>query len=165
MSDNTLDNDLRDLYQDLILDHGKKPRNFRVPEAANREALGHNPLCGDRLVLYVTLDPDGVIRDAAFQGSGCAISMASASMMTEMLKGKSRREAETLFAAMHDACTGHGLENAAIDADDAERIKALAGVRHYPMRVKCATLPWHTLQAALGEDGARKVSTEGDGQT
>ena len=86
-------------------------------------------------------------------------------MMTEMLKGKSRREAETLFAAMHDACTGHGLENAAIDADDAERIKALAGVRHYPMRVKCATLPWHTLQAALGEDGARKVSTEGDGQT
>jgi nitrogen fixation NifU-like protein len=159
MSEAALDSDLRDLYQDLILDHGKHPRNFHVLDTANHEALGHNPLCGDRLMLYVTVDPNNVIQDAAFQGSGCAISVASASMMTEMLKGKSLQQAETLFNYMHGACTGADVAAVGVDEDDADRIKALAGVRHYPMRVKCATLPWHTLQAALKDE--KKVSTEG----
>jgi len=150
--------DLRDLYQDLILDHGKHPRNFHKPDASNREALGHNPLCGDRLMLYLTVDDQDVIRDAAFQGSGCAISVASASMMTEMLKGKTLAETEALFTYMHDSCTGVASSADAIAEDDADRVQALAGVRHYPMRVKCATLPWHTMQAAL--KNATKASTE-----
>ncbi len=158
MTEPALDNDLRDLYQDLILDHGKHPRNFHVLATANHEAMGHNPLCGDRLVLYVTTDERGLIRDAAFQGSGCAISVASASMMTEMLKGKTQDEAETLFRYMHGSCTGADIAAVGVSEDDADRIKALAGVRHYPMRVKCATLPWHTLQAALKDE--KKVSTE-----
>ncbi|HEU0118577.1 MAG TPA: SUF system NifU family Fe-S cluster assembly protein [Alphaproteobacteria bacterium] len=158
MTEQALDSDLRDLYQDLILDHGKHPRNFRVLDKHNHEALGHNPLCGDRLVLYVTTDPNGVIRDAAFQGSGCAISVASASMMTEMLKGKTLQQAETLFQYMHGACTGADITALGIGEDDADRIQALSGVRHYPMRVKCATLPWHTLQAALKDE--KKVTTE-----
>lgn len=152
--------DLRDLYQDLILDHGKKPRNFRVLENANHEALGHNPLCGDRLMLYVYLDTAGLIKEATFQGSGCAISMASASMMTDMVKGKSLCDAEALFSAMHAACTGDVSLLANIEEDDAERIKALSGVRHYPMRVKCATLPWHTLHAALTNPADKTISTE-----
>lgn len=158
MSDAPLNDDLRDLYQDLILDHGKHPRNFRILPKANHEALGHNPLCGDRLMLYVTVDASGVIQDAGFQGSGCAISMASASMMTEMLKGKTLAEAETLFTYMHRACTGEDVSAVAIDEDDAERLQAVAGVRHYPMRVKCATLAWHTLQSALKDE--KKVTTE-----
>lgn len=161
MSEVALNEDLRDLYQDLILDHGKHPRNFRVPDKVNREALGHNPLCGDRLVLYVTVNDAGVIEDVSFQGSGCAISVASASMMTEMLKGKTLRQAETLFHYMHASCTAGQNDTVAavgIDEDDADRVRALAGVRHYPMRVKCATLAWHTLQAALKNE--QKVSTE-----
>jgi nitrogen fixation NifU-like protein len=150
--------DLRDLYQDLILDHGKHPRNFHTLPHANREALGHNPLCGDRLTLYVTVDDKGTITDAAFQGSGCAISVASASMMTEMLKGKSPAEAAHLFDYLHNSCTGKPATDTGIDSDDAERIKALAGVKDYPIRVKCATLAWHTLQAALKNE--KKVSTE-----
>lgn len=157
MSEPSLDNDLRDLYQDLILDHGKHPRNFRALPGANREALGHNPLCGDRLALFLTLDDKNIIRDAAFQGSGCAISVASASMMTDMLKGKSLAEAKTLFDYMHAACTGSPSTQAIAD-DDAGRLQALAGVRHYPMRVKCATLAWHTMQAALKDE--KKASTE-----
>ena len=152
-----MSDDLRDLYQDLILDHGKRPRNFRVPDGANHEAMGHNPLCGDRLIVYVTVGADGVIADAAFQGSGCAISVASASMMTEMLKGKTLAAAHTLFDFMHKACTGEtGAE--AVAEDDADRIEALAGVRNYPMRVKCATLAWHTMESALKNE--KKVSTE-----
>ncbi len=150
--------DLRDLYQDLILDHGKRPRNFHKPESANREALGHNPLCGDRLMLYLTVDDQNIIRDAAFQGSGCAISMASASMMTEMLKGKTLAETDKLFTYMHDSCTSGTGKLEGIIEDDADRVQALAGVRHYPMRVKCATLPWHTMQAAL--KNTTKVTTE-----
>jgi nitrogen fixation NifU-like protein len=152
------DTDLRDLYQDLILDHGKRPRNFRIPPEANREALGHNPLCGDRLTLYVTVDDQGIIKDAAFQGSGCAISMASASMMTDMLKGKTASEAAHLFDYLHNSCTGQPADAAGLDEDAVDRIKALAGVRDYPIRVKCATLAWHTLQAALKNE--KKVSTE-----
>ena len=151
-------NDLRDLYQDLILDHGKRPRNFRVPTDANREALGHNPLCGDKLTLYVTVDDNGIIQDAAFQGSGCAISVASASMMTEMLKGKSAAEAAHLFDYLHNSCTGKSADDTGLDEDDVTRIQALSGVRDYPIRVKCATLAWHTLQAALKNE--QKVSTE-----
>jgi nitrogen fixation NifU-like protein len=150
--------DLRDLYQDLILDHGKRPRNFHVLEGANREALGHNPLCGDRLNLYVKVDEAGTIKDAAFQGSGCAISVASASMMTEMLKGKSADEAAHLFDYLHNSCTGKAADDSGMDEDDIARIKALSGVRDYPIRVKCATLAWHTLQAALKNE--QKVSTE-----
>jgi nitrogen fixation NifU-like protein len=152
------DNDLRDLYQDLILDHGKRPRNFHVLENANHEALGHNPLCGDKLSLYLRIDDKNIIRDIAFQGSGCAISVASASMMTEMLKGKNLQQVENLFQYMHGACTGTDVSKAGVDEDDADRVQALAGVRHYPMRVKCATLAWHTMQAALKNE--KKVSTE-----
>ena len=151
------DNDLRDLYQDLILDHSKHPHNFRVMPGANHEALGHNPLCGDRLVLFLTVDGKDIIRDASFQGSGCAISVASASMMTDMLKGKTVKDAENLFGYMHDACTGV-VPTQTVPEDDADRMQALAGVRHYPMRVKCATLAWHTMQAALKNQ--KKASTE-----
>ena len=158
MSNLSLDTDLRDLYQDLILDHGKHPRNFRMVEGANRQALGHNPLCGDRLSLYLTLDANNIIQDAAFQGSGCAISVASASMMTEMLKGKTLAEAKTLFDYTHHACTGEGVDVTGVGEDDIDRLQALAGVRQYPMRVKCATLAWHTMQAALKSEN--KVTTE-----
>jgi nitrogen fixation NifU-like protein len=153
-----MSDDLRDLYQDLILDHGKHPRNFHTLPGANREALGHNPLCGDRLSLYVTVDDKGTISDAAFQGSGCAISVASASMMTEMLKGKSASEAAHLFDYLHHSCTGQPASDKGLDEDDVARIKALSGVKDYPIRVKCATLAWHTLQAALKNE--KKVSTE-----
>jgi nitrogen fixation protein NifU and related proteins len=159
MNGMTPDNDLRDLYQDLILDHGKHPRNFRLIEGANHQALGHNPLCGDRLSLYLTLDTYNVIQDAAFQGSGCAISVASASMMTEMLKGKTLAEAHELFRYTHAACTGAPeVKPPSLDEDNASRLQALAGVRQYPMRVKCATLAWHTMEAALKDE--KKVSTE-----
>ncbi len=151
-------NDLRELYQDLILDHGKRPRNFHTLPNANHEALGHNPLCGDRLNLYVTVDDQGTIKDAAFQGSGCAISVASASMMTEMLKGKSAVDAAHLFDYLHNSCTGKPADDTGLDEDDVARIKALSGVKDYPVRVKCATLAWHTLQSALKNE--KKASTE-----
>ena len=150
--------DLRDLYQDLILDHGKHPRNFHALPNANHEALGHNPLCGDKINLYVLVDKQGVIQDIGFQGSGCAISVASASMMTEMLKGKTKEEAAKLFDYLHKSCTGQPADDKGLDEDATDRIKALAGVRDYPIRVKCATLAWHTLQAALKDE--KKVSTE-----
>jgi nitrogen fixation NifU-like protein len=158
MSEAAMNDDLRDLYQDLILDHSKHPRNFHTLPNANREALGHNPLCGDRLALYLTVDDKGLIQDVGFQGSGCAISMASASMMTGMVKGRTLKDAEALFGYMHSACTGTAMPATAIPEDDAGCLQALAGVRHYPMRVKCATLAWHTMQAALKNE--KKVSTE-----
>jgi len=153
-----MSDDLRELYQDLILDHGKHPRNFHALPTANHEALGHNPLCGDKINLFVTVDDKNIIQDVAFQGSGCAISVASASMMTEMLKGKSTSEASHLFDYLHDSCTGKPANDTGLDEDAVDRIKALAGVRDYPIRVKCATLAWHTLQAALKDK--KKVSTE-----
>jgi nitrogen fixation NifU-like protein len=152
------DSDLRDLYQDLILDHSKHPHNFHTLADANREALGHNPLCGDRLSLQLYVDDQGTIRDVGFQGSGCAISMASASMMTDMLKGRSLADAKQLFDFMHASCTGEDASHITIAEDDRDRLTALAGVRHYPMRVKCATLAWHTMQAAVANE--KKVSTE-----
>ena len=149
-------NDLRELYQEVILDHGKHPRNFRTPDDATAEAHGNNPLCGDKLTVYVKLDADGLVEDAAFIGRGCAISVASASMMTELVKGKTEAKARELFEAFHAMCTGEG-DGGTVD-EELDKLKVLSGVRDFPTRVKCATLPWHTMVAALAGDG--EVTTE-----
>jgi nitrogen fixation NifU-like protein len=143
--------DLRELYQSVILDHNKAPRNFRRPPAANRSAEGHNPLCGDQLTVYLTVD-GGVVKDAAFEGSGCAISTASASLMTEGVKGRPLAETMRLFEAFHRLVTS----DPATPADDAGlgKLAVFGGVREFPVRVKCATLAWHTLLAALHESRA-----------
>lgn len=154
-----MSDELRELYQEVILDHGKRPRNFRRPDDANHQAKGHNPLCGDQLTVYLAVDDAGVIRDAAFQGRGCAISTASASLMTEVLRGKTEEQAHRLFAAFHHMATVDGEMPAPEGLEDeAERLQALAGVRQYPVRVKCATLAWHTMEAALADKGL--TSTE-----
>ena len=151
--------DLRDLYQEVILDHGKHPRNKRHPADANREAHGHNPLCGDQLTIYLTLDDRRTIRDVAFEGRGCAISTASASLMSEMLMGKTESQAKALFDAFHALVTGEGDATLPPELEDeADRMQVLAGVRQFPMRVKCATLAWHTMNAALA--GAGEATTE-----
>lgn len=151
---------LNDLYQEVILDHGKRPRNFRHPGDANREAKGDNPLCGDKVTIYLKLSPGKQIEDLAFQGRGCAISTASASLMTEILKGKTEDEAKALFGALHHMCTQDDAvpELPKALGDEFDRLQVLSGVRQYPMRVKCATLAWHTMKAAL--EGAEKASTE-----
>jgi nitrogen fixation protein NifU and related proteins len=153
--------DLRDLYQEVILDHSKKPRNFGKPTHANHTAQGHNPLCGDRVTIYLDLAADGKVKDVTFEGSGCAISMASASIMTEMLKGKTVDEAKALFEKFHGVVTGEEEPGAVNGTDslDLDRLEALSGVREFPMRVKCATLAWHTFIAAT-EDRRDKVVTE-----
>jgi len=135
--------ELRELYQSTILDHNKSPRNFRVPERANRRADGHNPLCGDKVSVYAAVD-DGTLRDVGFQGSGCAISTASASLMTQAVKGKSVAEMLRLFDEFHALVTAGGEPSEALG-----KLAVFAGVREYPMRVKCATLAWHTLRSAL----------------
>jgi nitrogen fixation NifU-like protein len=148
--------DLRELYQQVILDHNKSPRNFRRLEDANRASEGYNPLCGDHLHLYLKV-AGGVIQDIGFQGAGCAISKASASLMSSMLKGKTKEEAEGLFKRFHDMVTG--AVDAPPDTEGLGKLAVFAGVREFPARVKCATLAWHTLHAALkGED--KPVSTE-----
>lgn len=148
--------DLSELYQQVILDHNKKPRNFRVIEGADREQEGYNPLCGDQLVLYLKLNGE-VIEDVGFQGSGCAISKASASMMTTAIKGKTKAEVEALFNEFHRMVKGE------LDPESEEnhlgRLKILSGVREFPARVKCASLSWHTLHAALNNQN-EPVSTE-----
>jgi nitrogen fixation NifU-like protein len=145
--------DLNDLYQEVILDHNKRPRNFRVIENPSHHAEGYNPLCGDRLNLFVQVDGDQ-ITDLAFQGSGCAISKASASLMTDALKGRSTAEAKELFERFHRmVTTPHDLE-----VEDLGKLSVLAGVREFPVRVKCASLAWHTLKAAL--ERHEKASTE-----
>jgi nitrogen fixation NifU-like protein len=142
--------DLRDLYQELILDHGKHPRNRHACPACNREALGHNPMCGDKFTIRLHVSDENIIQDATFEGQGCAISVASASMMTEMLKGKTAADAQVIFDYFHTLCTtGDVTAPASISADDLDRLTALSGVRQFPVRVKCATLAWHTMQAAL----------------
>lgn len=146
--------DLRELYQDIIVDHNRNPRNFHPLEGAVRIAEGYNPLCGDKLSVYAQID-DGRITDVSFVGSGCAISTASASLMTEAVKGKTVAEAEALFADMHELLTGR----TAADPGRLGKLAALAGVKDYPARVKCATLSWHTLHAALQGDQA-PVRTE-----
>ncbi len=148
--------DLRDLYQQVILDHQKKPRNFRVVEAADRDAEGFNPLCGDKIHLFVKME-NGVIKEVGFQGTGCAISTASASMMTESVKGKTPAEAEAIFKQFQNLVTSDAHEK--VNAPELGKLEVFSGVREFPVRVKCATLPWHTLRAALkGED--KPVSTE-----
>jgi nitrogen fixation NifU-like protein len=148
--------DLRDLYQTTILDHNKQPRNFRVPEGANRQAAGHNPLCGDRVTVHLRLE-DGVVKDVGFQGNGCAISTASASLMTQAVKGRPVADVEKLFASFHELVTSD--PQVEVDAVAAGKLAVLAGVREYPVRVKCATLAWHTLRAALAGSG-EPVKTE-----
>ncbi len=147
---------LNDLYQEVILDHNKRPRNFGELKEANRKAQGFNPLCGDKVTVYVRLEND-VVKDISFQGKGCAISTASASLMTESLKGKTRAEVEELFKEFRNLVTGR------IGGADAEsqlgKLAVFHGVSEFPIRVKCATLVWHTLQAAL-ENKLEMVSTE-----
>jgi nitrogen fixation NifU-like protein len=145
--------DLNDLYQEVILDHNRRPRNFHPLAEASHTAEGYNPLCGDRLKLYLKLDGD-TIEDVSFEGAGCAISKASASMMTDALKGKSVNEADALFDRFHRMVTtppGQSVE-------DMGKLSALAGVRAFPVRVKCASLAWHTLKAALKNE--QRTSTE-----
>jgi nitrogen fixation NifU-like protein len=147
--------ELSDLYQEVILEHNKNPRNFREIETATKTADGNNPLCGDALRVYVEMEDD-LVKDVAFKGSGCAISKASASMMTQMIKGKSREEAETLFEEFQRMVTGN------LDIEQEEnhlgKLKIFAGVLEFPARVKCASLSWHTLHAALNNEEV--VSTE-----
>ncbi len=150
--------DLRELYQQLIVDHSKNPRNCRAIEGADLSAEGHNPLCGDHVTLFVKMDGDKVA-DISFQGNGCAISTASASLLTEVLKGKSRAEAEKLFASFHDMVTGHGGSGAELG-----KLTVFAGVSEFPVRVKCATLVWHTMRAAFSRLG-ESVTTEAGGAT
>ena len=138
--------ELSELYQQVILDHNKKPRNFHKLETANHMAEGYNPLCGDHLDVYVELDGDNV-KDISFEGSGCAISKASASMMTQAVKGKSKQEAEALFEEFHRMVTGRLDEET--EPNHLGKLTIFAGVREFPVRVKCATLSWHTLVAAL----------------
>jgi nitrogen fixation NifU-like protein len=148
--------DLRDLYQDIIVDHNRRPRNFRRMEDADRHAEGFNPLCGDKLVLFLKLDGD-VIDAVSFQGSGCAISVASASLLTERLKGMKVADAEELFGDMIPLLTGQLPET--VSREKFRKLAALEGVKDYPSRVKCATLSWHTLDAAL-KNKNQPVTTE-----
>ena len=147
--------ELSELYQQVILDHNKKPRNFRKLENANHSAEGYNPLCGDQLTIYLDLEND-LVKDVGFEGSGCAISKAAASMMTQAVKGKSKEQAENLFNEFHSMVTGELNEET--EANSLGNLKIFAGVREFPVRVKCATLPWHTLHAALNKED--QVSTE-----
>ncbi len=149
-----MSSDLHDLYQQVIVDHSRRPRNFRAIENADRTVEGYNPLCGDKVTIYLQLEDD-LVKDISFLGSGCAISTASASLLTETLKGKTRGEAEALFESFHDLVTGKPPGRGA----PLGKLAAFAGVAEYPTRVKCATLAWHTMRSAL--EGRREtVSTE-----
>jgi nitrogen fixation NifU-like protein len=149
--------DLHDLYQEVILDHNKRPHNFR-PIPDGRHAEGYNPLCGDHLTVYLRVE-NGRIADASFQGSGCAISKASASLMTDSVKGKTLEEAETLYRRFHDMITSSQDAPPDQSADKLGKLTVLAGVRQFPMRVKCASLAWHALRAAVASSD-EVVSTE-----
>ncbi len=146
--------ELTDLYQEVILDHNRRPHNFRAIEGATKQE-GYNPLCGDRLTLYVAIE-GGVIKDVAFQGSGCAISKASASLMTDAIKGKTAAEARALFDQFHAMITSDHTGPAA----DLGKLSVLAGVREFPARIKCASLAWHTMKAAVAHETDAPVSTE-----
>jgi nitrogen fixation NifU-like protein len=147
--------ELRELYQQVILDHNKNPRNFREMGSPTRKVEGYNPLCGDHYTVYVDIDGE-TVRDVSFTGSGCAISKASASVMSSTVKGKSREEAERLFDTFHRLVTG---EKGGVNAADLGRLAAFSGVSEFPARVKCAILPWHTLRTALAGE-QESVSTE-----
>lgn len=144
-----MDNELRELYQQVILDHNKSPRNFRVIENANHYSEGYNPLCGDRIDIYLDVE-NGIVKDISFQGKGCAISKASASLMSGMVKGKPVEEAEKLFEKFHDLITGKLGDNT--DTEELGKLAVFAGVRDFPARVKCASLAWHTMINALKEE-------------
>ena len=147
--------ELSELYQQVILDHNKKPRNFRKLEAANHKAEGYNPLCGDQLTVYLQLEND-TVKDISFEGSGCAISKAAASMMTQAVKGKTKQEAERLFSEFHKMVTSELDEKGT--PNQLGNLEIFSGVREFPVRVKCATLAWHTMQAAMNNQ--ELVSTE-----
>ncbi|MDA1127470.1 MAG: SUF system NifU family Fe-S cluster assembly protein [Chloroflexi bacterium] len=146
---------LNDLYQEILLEHNSKPRNFREVEEANKTSEGYNPLCGDQVTIYLKVI-DGLIDDVGFQGSGCAISRASASMMTQSIKGQSVEKAQEIFDAFHDMITEPGAE---LDYDTLGDLETLSGVNAYPTRIKCAVLAWHTMKAALTGD-ADAITTE-----
>jgi nitrogen fixation NifU-like protein len=149
-----VNDELRELYQDIIIEHSKRPRNFRSLSDGVQHADGYNPLCGDQVTVFVEFDGD-VVKDVSFQGSGCAISTAAASVMTETLKGKSRPDVDALFECFHDLVTGKGNGN----TDELGKLAAFGGVSEFPTRVKCATLCWHTLRAAMeGKDAS--ITTE-----
>ncbi len=149
--------DLSELYQEVILDHNKNPRNFRKCETCNHESEGFNPLCGDHIWVYLDLEGD-VIKDVSFQGNGCAISKSSASMMTSLVKGKTKQEAEKMFNQFHDVVTSKiGSDQ---DLEGLGKLAVFAGVRDYPARVKCASLAWHTLMNALKDESGNVASTE-----
>jgi nitrogen fixation NifU-like protein len=145
---------LRELYQEVILDHNRSPRNFRAMEDATRSVEGYNPLCGDHYTIYVRVQ-DGRIADVSFTGAGCAISKASASMMSAVMKGKTVEEADALYRSFHRLVKGEGGEEDAVG-----KLAAFAGVSEFPARVKCASLAWHTLHSALAEDAGNTVTTE-----
>jgi len=159
-----LTDDLRTLYQEIILDHGKSPRNFRVVEHHTCKAQGNNPMCGDKVTVTARVSGTGLLEDVAFEGKGCAISMASASMMSEALAGQPAVVAQHLYAAVHDLCTGKisAAEAATLVpsnlAHSVEKLASLSGVRQFPVRVKCATLPWHALMSCL--EGKTQTTTE-----
>ena len=151
-----MDQELRELYQQVILDHNKSPRNFRKMDNATQHAEGYNPLCGDHIDIYLLIE-DGVVKDVSFKGEGCAISKASASLMTAILKGKTKEEAEKLFEKFHDLVTGKLGENP--NTDELGKLAVFAGVQEFPVRVKCASLAWHTMMNAL-HNKEEKVTTE-----
>lgn len=149
--------DLRNLYQEVIFDHNRNPRNYGKLENPNRTAQGYNPLCGDQLKLYMELGDDGRIADVSFEGNGCAISTASASIMTSIIKGKTAEEAQVYFDSFHGMVTGEGDGDDSLE--DFDKLRVLGGVAEYPSRVKCATLAWHTVRAAI-DDSEDPVTTE-----
>ena len=151
-----MDSELRELYQQVILDHNKSPRNFKKLENANYTAEGYNPLCGDKINIYLAVEDD-LVKDVGFQGSGCAISKASASLMSSIVKGKTKKEAEEIFSKFHDLVTGKLNDETAIE--ELGKLAVFAGVRDFPARVKCASLAWHTLISAL-KDEQHVISTE-----
>ena len=150
-----MDQNLRELYQEIILDHSRHPRHFGALASANHMAEGHNPLCGDRVKVYLKVDANNRIEDVAFEGRGCAISVASASLMTDLLKGRSIADAETLMGGFLHLVKGE--DAAGLTADDREQLEVMAGVSAFPMRVKCATLAWHAMKAALDDESVAKT--------
>ena len=152
--------ELKELYQEIILDHGKNPRNLKKSDNFNKDAAGHNPLCGDKVHVFLKVDENNKISDIAFEGSGCAISMASASIMTDLIKGKSHNEAKEIIEDFLGMIKENPeLKNNILKEDDKTKLMCLSGVKQYPMRVKCATLSWHTLVSAMENDG-KKITTE-----
>ena len=150
-----MDQNLRELYQEIILDHSRHPRHFGALASANHVAEGHNPLCGDRVKVYLQVDANNLISDVSFEGRGCAISVASASLMTDLLRGRSIAEAEKLMGGFLHLVKGE--DAAGLSADDREQLEVMAGVSAFPMRVKCATLAWHAMKAALDDEGTAKT--------